>query len=103
MAQATLNGFLSDDGGLPTEARFEWGMTNDYGMQTPWQPATIGVQFSVTIRDLNSGQTYHFRAVGKNSLGISYGGDMNFATLGELGLPTFISENDMLRLIGAIT
>ena len=102
MAQATLNGFLDDDGGLPTEAMFEWGMTNDYGMKTPWQPATIGVQFSATIMNLCPGQAYHFRAVGRNANGDSYGADMTFSTLGELGLPTLVDEFDILRLIGAI-
>lgn len=102
MAQATLNGYLEDDGGLPTEGMFEWGMTIDYGMKTPWQSATIGVMFSATITNLRPGQSYHFRAVGRNANGVSYGVDMTFSTLGELGLPTLIDDYDMLRLIGAI-
>ena len=100
MARATLNGVIDDNGGLPTEGMFEWGTTNAYGMKTPWQPAAVGITFSTTISNLRSGQSYHFRAIGQNSMGRSYGADMTFATLGELGLPTLISENDMLRLIG---
>ncbi len=102
MARATLNGFISDDGGLPTEGKFEWGMTNAYGMQTAWQPAAAGVQFAATISNLHAGQAFHFRALGRNALGVSYGADMTFSTLGELGIPTLISELDMLKLMGAI-
>ena len=101
MARATLNGVLSNDGGLPCEGRFDWGMTTAYGMQTAWQPVTVGVEFSETIRGLSHSQTYHYRAVARNRLGVVFGADKTFTTLGELGLPTFISEKDMLSLIGA--
>ena len=98
--KATLNGFLDDNGGLPCEGMFEWGATIDYGMKTPWQPATMGAIFSATISSLRQSQTYHFRAVARNREGYSYGNDLSFTTLGEVGMPTFVDEGDIIRVIG---
>jgi len=100
MAQATLNGQLVDDGGLTCEVRFEWGTTIDYGYETPWQGGfTTGMTFSATIYGLGEGVLYHFRAVARNSRGISYGNDMSFVTLVSPGMPVMIDDAALLRFL----
>ncbi len=100
MAQATLNGQLTDDGGLTCQVRFEWGTTNTYGQITPWQGGfTTGMTFSATIYNLGEGVLYHFRAVARNSRGISYGRDMSFVTLVAQGIPVMIDDAALLRFL----
>jgi hypothetical protein len=103
MAQATLNGQLVDDGGLMCAVRFDWGTTNDYGFETPWQGGfTMGMTFSYTIYNLAEGVLYHFRAVARNSLGISYGNDMAFATLVSAGIPVMMDDAALAQLMEVI-
>lgn len=100
MAQATLNGQIIDDGGLTCDARFEWGTTKAYGLITPWQGGfTTGSTFSATIYNLGEGVLYHFRAVARNSIGISYGQDMSFVTLVAPGIPVIIDDAALLRFL----
>ena len=57
MAQATLNVQLVDDGGSVCQVKFQWGGTNDYGFETPWQGGfTSGMTFSETIYNLAEGK-----------------------------------------------
>lgn len=103
MAQATLNGQLIDDGGLICDVRFEWGTTKDYGFETPWQGGfTAGMTFSATIYGLGEGVLYHFRAVAKNSRGISYGNDQAFATLVSSGIPVMLDDAGLAGILEAI-
>jgi len=100
MAQATLNGQVVDDGGLTCDVRFEWGASAQYGLKTPWQGGfTSGMMFSATIYNLASGLLYHFRAVARNSKGISYGQDMSFVTLVEPGIPVLLDDAALLRFL----
>lgn len=100
MAQATLNGQLVDDGGLVCNVRFEWGTTTGYGQETPWQGGfTSGMTFSATIYNLGEGVLYHFRAVARNSRGISYGNDMAFVTLIAPGIPVMIDDAALVRFL----
>ena len=100
MSQATLNGYLENDGGLSCEVSFEWGASIDYGMTTPWQSVVIFSYFSAIISNLGASHSYHFRAVARNALGISYGQDSTFTTLGEVGMITFVDDGDLIRIIG---
>lgn len=100
MAQATLNGQLIGDGGLVCDVSFEWGTTTDYGQETPWQGGfTSGMFFSATIYGLGEGVLYHFRAVARNSMGISYGNDMAFVTLLAPGIPVMMDDADLVLLM----
>ncbi len=82
MAQATLNGQLTDDGGETCQVWFQWGGTSAYGMTTAPQGGMVnGSLFSQTILNLGEGSLYHFRAVAQNSQGIVYGRDVVFVTL----------------------
>ena len=79
---ATLNGSVNPNG-ASTTVYFQFGTTTSYGNTTT--PAGVGfgtgaVNASASTGGINSGTTYHFRAVGYNSLGTNYGPDMSFMT-----------------------
>ena len=78
---AILNGTLGDDLGEVWDVRFQWGRTEDYGNDTPWQPGFhTGDTFTQLINTLEPGKLYHFRAQAKNSLGTVSGTDVTFWT-----------------------
>jgi hypothetical protein len=82
---ATLNGELNPDGEA-TNYYFEWGTTKQYGHTAPAPPgietSVSGLtQVSVPLEGLLTSSTiYHYRLVGTNSLGTSYGADREFTT-----------------------
>ncbi len=78
---ATLVGEVTDTGGDPNlEVWFQWGPTPNLGNETPHQFRTGPGLFCSTITGLTPCQTYHFRAVAKNSAGTSYGEIRSFTT-----------------------
>lgn len=90
---ATLNGTVNPHF-LSARVVFEWGVTTDYGNTTSvvQNPLTGNGDVSVNadITNLSAGTTYHFRVKADNSLGVSYGSDLTFKTLGgipEITLP----------------
>ena len=67
--------------GINSSAWFEWGTTTNYGNVTPLQ--NIGstyneVHLNTTISNLVPGTTYHYRAVGSNSLGVAVSPEKTF-------------------------
>jgi len=79
---AILNGTLFDDLGEVWDVRFQWGRTEAYGNDTPWQAGfSTGDTFTQLINSLEPGELYHFRAQANNSLGIVSGSDVAFWTL----------------------
>lgn len=79
---AILNGTLGDDLGEVWDVRFQWGRTEDYGNDTPWQAGFhTGDTFTQLINSLEPGELYHFRAQARNSLGTVSGADVAFWTL----------------------
>lgn len=61
---ATLNGYLNSLGSYRNAyVWFEWGTTQSYGQTTPMQTTYTPGEFSYTIRGLNPGMSYHFRAL----------------------------------------
>lgn len=81
MAQATLNGLLTDDGGEACDVWFEYGTDTGYGTSTSVQSGFItGQSFSAVVTGLLPGTVYHYRAAARNSYGTSYGSDMSFVT-----------------------
>jgi Fibronectin type III domain len=79
---ATLNG-LVDPHGLTTTVYFQYGTTTSYGHTSASQTKTGNVyrNVSANISGLTAFTTYHFRIVGTNSSGTTYGGDTTFTTL----------------------
>jgi uncharacterized protein (TIGR02145 family) len=82
---ATLNGSINANY-LATSVSFEYGTTTSYGSTVPAtkNPVTGNSDrpASVSITGLTAGTTYHYRVIAENSLGITYGNDLQFATLG---------------------
>ena len=87
-SSATLNGTVHPNG-LTTTVHFEYGITTNYGSTTANRNYTGNTTQSVSanITGLSPDTTYHFRLVGTNSGGTSYGSDRTFTTLSATGAP----------------
>ena len=83
---ASLNGSVNA-GGNSTSYFFEWGLTTNYGNDTPTNLLTANLTaaepVSAAITGLSPGATYHFQLVAFNDLGYFYGGDLTAVTLPE--------------------
>ncbi len=78
---ARLNGTLEADLGVAWDVRFQWGVTEDYGHDTPWQTGFhTGDTFSQLVTTLVPNTFYHFRAQARSSLGLITGADIAFWT-----------------------
>lgn len=77
---ATLKGYLQDDGMESNIVRFEYGTTTDYGTNTSNQTKSTGQTFTANISNLTRGQLYHFRTYANNTVGSSTGSDKTFLT-----------------------
>ena len=97
LTEATINGFLEDDGGMLCDCAFEWGLTESYGEITPVQSKTAGEYFSQLITGLEADTIYHFRAIAYNVFGISRGSDRTFRTLNAVPPPYF--QNPLISLL----
>jgi len=89
LIEATINGFLEDDGGMLCNCAFEWGLTESYGKITPIQSKTAGDYFSQPLSGLEPDTIYHFRAFASNVFGLSHGMDRAFRTLSTMQPPYF--------------
>jgi len=92
---ATLNGTVNANNG-GTTVTFEYGETIGYGRtvtanQSPVTGST-DTAVSVTPTDLLPGTIYHFRVVGQNAAGTTYGADMTFTT-NAANAPTVTTAN----------
>jgi len=80
---ATLNGSVIANN-APTSVSFNWGLTTSYGNTIAGTPASVNTNAPTpvyaNISGLLSTTTYHFRCVGVNSAGTTYGSDMSFTT-----------------------
>ena len=78
---ATLNGSVNPHG-LTTTVYFQYGTTTSYGLTTAIQSKTGNAYQNVTanISGLIASTTYHFRIVGTNNSGTTYGSDKTFTT-----------------------
>lgn len=79
---AQMNGTVTGDGGAPpVEVWFEYGLTTAYGSSTPSASGlSTGSTFFYGLSGLTESTQYHYRAVGQNSVGVSYGADAIFTT-----------------------
>ena len=80
---ATLNGYLTSNGGETCTVRFQYGTTTAYGTNTSNQTKTTGETFSANILGLNPGTLYHYRAVANNTFGTTNGSDKMLLTKPE--------------------
>lgn len=82
-AGATLNGVVNANGSS-TDARFEYGLTTGYGRTLPASPSPVtgsgDTAVTGNLTGLLPSATYHFRAVGENASGVTFGGDLTFTT-----------------------
>ena len=99
LTEATINGFLEDDGGLFCDCAFEWGLTESYGNMTQMQSKAAGEYFSQLIAGLEPDTTYHFRAVAFNVFGLSHGLDRVFRTSSTITPPYF--QNSLVLLLAS--
>lgn len=82
---ATLSGTVNANNS-PTQYRFEYGTTTEYGHVVPADATlTGGTPVTVTerIEDLQSGTTYHFRIVASSANGEVDGTDQTFTTFSD--------------------
>jgi phosphodiesterase/alkaline phosphatase D-like protein len=90
---ATLNGTVNANNDSTT-VTFEYGLTTAYGTTVPADQSpvsgTTDTAVSTTLLNLLTPSTiYHYRVVGQNSSGTTYGGDMTFTTsAGDPNAPT---------------
>jgi hypothetical protein len=92
-----VNGTVNP-GGLSTTWYFQWGLTTGYGGTTVGGTfGTNGDTFPSTVSEaetlsgLTPGATYHYRIVGTNAAGTTYGVDASFTTNGFPNPPTLTS------------
>ncbi len=81
---ATLTGSLTP-AGFDTKYFFQWGASTSYGGVTPTVDAGSGssaVPAEAALQGLSPNSTYHYRLVGENEFGITYGADEKFTTSG---------------------
>ncbi len=94
----TLNAVVNANS-LSTAVIFEYGKTINYGdtINATQSPVTgsSSVSVSTALTELLPGTTYHFRVKTKNSLGITYGSDLTFTSLGQLPSATTQEATDI--------
>lgn len=78
---ATLNGTVSDTGGVNVTTRgFEYGLTTGYGTTTTDTGSYVAESFTGNIFGLDCSTTYNFRSYATNTVGTSYGSNDTFTT-----------------------
>jgi hypothetical protein len=84
---AMLTGSLTPNG-VDAHYYFQWGLTTAYGSQSPKAPGTdagtgaVPVAAETGLEGLTPNTTYHFRLVGSNEYGLTFGEDAHFTTSG---------------------
>jgi len=84
---ATLTGSLAPNG-FDTHYYFQWGTSTSYGNTTPEPPGTDAgsekgaITAQTDLSGLTPNTTYHYRLVGTNSFGTTFGADQKFTTSG---------------------
>jgi LPXTG-site transpeptidase (sortase) family protein len=79
-----------------TAVTFEYGLTTAYGSVVAGVPSPVtgntNTAVSAPITGLTPNTLYHFRAIGLNGAGTTYGGDLTFST-NPIVYPTVASSN----------
>lgn len=84
---------------MSTVVTFEYGISINYGsaitaVQSPLT-GNLPLNVSADLTDLAPGTTYHFRIKAENSLGITYGNDLIFTTLGQVPAVTQLPVSNL--------
>jgi phosphodiesterase/alkaline phosphatase D-like protein len=91
---ATLNGTVNAKG-ISTAATFQYGLTTAYGttVTADQSPVTGSSDTAVSrsVTGLSADTVYHYRAVGQNAQGTTYGGDRTFVT--TVGAAPIVTTN----------
>jgi len=104
-SSAQINGSVVANNSLTTVS-FDWGPTVAYGYTVPATPSGIsGMSPTAVMANLSGliwGATYHYRCVGVNGAGTTYGTDMTFSTgcpppsaPGPISGPTSVCQNQL--------
>jgi hypothetical protein len=101
---ATLNGTVTSNG-LPTTVDFQYGKTTNYNKtataaQSPLAANAVSSAVSVVLTGLQVGTLYHFRVVGTNSSGSTYGADGTFTPAAAPTDPFFANVTLLLHCEG---
>ena len=80
ITNATLHGFLQNDGGEACTVRFLYGPTETYGTNTTNQIKITGATFQQNASGLTPGQYYHYKAYANNTIYTTTGADLTFLT-----------------------
>jgi len=89
---ATLNGAFTGSG--PTQTYFEYGTSsNSLNHLTSYLTQSGSSSFSINASNLNPNTTYYFRAVVKNSIGVSYGTPILSFTTGRSNPPQNLCQD----------
>jgi hypothetical protein len=80
---AQVNGTVTANNSATTVS-FDWGLTTGYGNNTPAVPSSVNgttaTPVQANLTSLLTTTLYHYRCVGVNSAGTTYGADMTFTT-----------------------
>ncbi len=90
---ATLNGFVSSIGNLPSvQVWFNYGTTPNYGKITSYQTITMPQGFSAQITGLNAGIDYYYQAMAQTQGGTKvYGSQQVFSTVSNSNISVITS------------
>jgi len=103
-SSATLNGTVNPNG-RTSSVYFQYGASASYGFTTTTQNGYTGSTtqpVSAAIAGLGPNTTYHFRLVGTNSGGISFGPDVTFMTLPAGSPPVINSPGTATAAVGQL-
>ncbi len=104
---AKLNARLDPDNAA-SEFKFEYGVTQSYGLDTPWQSAGSGkglVTVGSAISGLPEGKAFQYRVVTKNAGGQTTGQNKSFRTASPpeiLGVSTKERTGTSTTLVGQV-
>ena len=84
ISSSILNGYLTSDGGEPSNCRFQYGTDLTYGTTTANQLLSTGNTFSQLVNGLSKGTYYCYRAQANNSNGTANGTNFNLLTLPDV-------------------
>jgi hypothetical protein len=100
---ATLNGTVTAYN-APTTVTFQWGATASYGNTVNGTPGTVTgmnpTAVSANLTGLTINSTYHFRCVGINVAGTTYGLDQTFHTNCVAPVPTITGPASACQNVG---